>query len=93
MSPNRLIGDVDLTAASHQVIRAIESAPEKNGWHVISHYDLRKLTNRSKATIRRALLQLEEKGYLLISQVHAPGSLRVTGQYLVINDGAQNDGS
>lgn len=87
MATNRLIADTNLSAAAHQVLRAIESAPpEKNGWHTLSLNTLQKMTQRTKNTIRRALLQLESHGYVMIGVARQPGKMRETRQFLVVGD-------
>lgn len=93
MRPERIIGDCELNAASHQVLGAIAYAAANEGtaWVMVPHSALQKMTGRAKNTIRRALLQLESRGYLLISVVREPGTLREAHQYLVVDDEAQNE--
>jgi len=93
MSSDRLIADTDLSATAHQVLRAIESAPpEKNGWRTLSLSALQRMTQRTKNTIRRALLQLEFHGYVMINFDRQPGKMRATKQYLVVGDEEGHNG-
>lgn len=91
MRPERLIADNELSAAAWQVLTAIYHSPSQNQWHRVSHTTLQRMTGRAKNTIRRALLQLETKGYLLITPVREAGTLRQTHQYLVVIDGAKDE--
>lgn len=59
-----MIGDTELTAASHQVMLAILHLQDEDGKTKASNKEFAELTNRNRSTIGRALLQLEERGYI-----------------------------
>lgn len=90
--PKRIVGDIVLTAVAHQVLYAIAQSPVQDSWHLITLKEMHEKTSRSKNAIRAALLQLEERGYILISPARQPGKLRQTHQYLVMYDEVMHDG-
>lgn len=83
---NRLASDIALTAVAHQVLFAILQSPKQDNWHFITPGEMLNTTKRSKNAIRVALLQLEERGYIVIGRKREPGMLREKHRYLVVGD-------
>lgn len=59
--------DKGLSASAMQVLMVIENSPAVDGWHEMSHTEIVGKTGRHRTTIGRALLLLQEHGYLVKS--------------------------